>query len=67
MPTPHFLPSLLPHLTSSSLQLDHRLEDLVNAKFRQYMWKKGHSVGWAECTGWPLRLVAFLCTGWWLG
>ncbi|KAI3430279.1 hypothetical protein D9Q98_004875 [Chlorella vulgaris] len=24
-------------------ELDHRLEDLVNAKFRAYMWKKGHS------------------------
>ena len=31
-----------PH--AACLQLDHRLEDLVNARFRHYMWKKGHSV-----------------------
>jgi hypothetical protein len=24
-------------------ELDHRLEQLVNTKFRSYMWKKGHS------------------------
>lgn len=32
--------SLVPHP-----QLDHNLEQVVNAKFRQYMWRKGHTVG----------------------
>lgn len=31
-------------------QLDHNLEQVVNAKFRHYMWKKGHTVG-CSCAG----------------
>ncbi len=34
-------------------QLDRNLEQLVNRRFRQYMWKKGHSVSaaWAWVGG----------------